>query len=130
MFPVERPAVLNDLARKMRGYPLGDNEGSLLKLLNEDTITDIARNTWKNLWIHFITSGTASAGIIAIFMIIHIIKAIIDIIIQGYTLHAVYGWSIHLLGALWSSVTYLLKHIARRPTNSNDIELGEMQPTE
>ena len=68
--------------------------------------------------------------IFIIFMIIHLIKAIIDIIIQGYTLNAVYGWSIHLLGALWSSVTYLLIHIARRPNDSNDIELGEMQPME
>ena len=63
-------------------------------------------------------------------MILHLIKAIIGIIIQGCTLHAVYGWSIHLLGALWSSVTYLLIQIARRPTVSNDIELGEIQTTE
>ena len=106
----------------MRGHSLSDNERSLLKILNEDVITTIATNTWNKLWTHFITFGTASAGIIAIFMIIHLIKAIIDII-QGYTLHAVYGWCIHLLGALWSSVTFLLIHIARRPTVSNDIEL-------
>ena len=130
MLPVERPVVLNDLAREMRGHPLGDNEGSLLKLLNEDVITTIASNTWNKLCTHFITFGTASAGIIAIFMIIHMITVIIDIIIQGYTLHAVYGWSIHLLGALWSSVTYLLIQIARRPTVSNDIKLGEIQTTE
>ena len=80
--------------------------------------------------IHFITFGTASAGILAIFMIIHLIMTIIDIIIQGYTLHAVYGWSMHLLGALFSTVTYLLIHIASRPTVANNIELGEIQITE
>ena len=63
-------------------------------------------------------------------MIIHLIETIIDIIIQGYTLYAVYGWSIHLLGALWFSVAHLLIQLARRPTDSNDIELREMQPTE
>ena len=47
MFPVERSAVLNDIAREIRGHPLGDNEGRLLKLLNEDAITKIASNTWK-----------------------------------------------------------------------------------
>ena len=52
MFPVERPAVLNDLAREMRGHPLGDNEGSLLKLLNEDVITTIASNTWNKPTFH------------------------------------------------------------------------------
>ena len=132
---MERPAVLYDLASEMRGHPLGDNEGSLLKLLNEDVIIEIASNTWNKLLTHFITFGTAITGIIAIFMIIELIKAIIIyiysyIIIQGYTLHAVYGWSIHLLGALWSSVTYLLIHIARRPAASNDNELGEIQLTE
>ena len=90
----------------------------------------IASNTWNKLWTHFIPSGTASAGIIAIFMTIHLIKTIIHIIIQGYTLYAVYGWSIHLLGALWISVTYLLIHIARGPTVSNDIEPREIQLTE
>jgi len=37
-----------------------------------------------------------------------IIRLIIDIIVHEYALHIVYGWSIHLLGALWSSVANLL----------------------
>ena len=130
MFPVERSAVLNDIAREIRGHPLGDNEGSLLKLLNEDAITKIASNTWNKMWSHFITFGTASAGIIAIFIIFHFLKAIVDIIIQGYTLHAVYGWSIHLLGALWSSVSHLLLHLAKAPNKPDDIEMGDMEAAE
>ena len=69
MFPVERPAVLNDLARE-------------------------------------------SAGIIAILTIIHIIKITVDIILQAYAIHSVYGWSLHLLGALWTSVTHFLISLA------------------
>ena len=82
MFLVERPAVLNDLAREMRGHPMGDNEGSLLKLLNEDVVSKTANDTWNKMWSHFITFGTASPGIIVIFTIFHLIKILIDIIIQ------------------------------------------------
>jgi len=48
----------------------------------------------------------------AIFIIIRLIKLIVDTIIHGYTLYTVYGWSI-LLGALWSSVANLLLHLRR-----------------
>ena len=37
-FPVERSAELNDIAREMRGYPLTNKEGSLVKLLNVDVV--------------------------------------------------------------------------------------------
>ena len=43
---------------------------------------------------------------------------IADIIINGYALHSVYGWSIHLLGALWDSVTNLLLHLGKPGTNT------------
>ena len=127
MFPIERPAVLNDVAREMQGHQLTDSEGSILKLLNEDAIEKLVDSTWDRMWSRFLTFGTVSAGIIAIMMIIHLIKAVVDIIIQGYALHSVYGWSIHLLGALWSSVSHLLLHLAKptpRPTVET-IELGE-----
>ena len=107
MFSVEQPAVLSDLAREMRGYPLGNNEGSVLKLLNENAITEIAKNTWEKLWTHYIIFGTANAGIIAILMTIHLINAKIDIIIQGYTLLAIYG-----ITPFWSFMefSYLSTH--------------------
>ncbi|KYN28505.1 hypothetical protein ALC57_02076, partial [Trachymyrmex cornetzi] len=39
----------------------------------------------------------------------------IDTIIHGYALHSMYGWSMHLVGAVWSSVTHLLLHFGRSP---------------
>ena len=130
MFPVERPAVLNDLAREMRGHPLGNSEGSLLKLLNENAMEKIIENTWTRVWTKFLTFGTISAGIIAILTIIHIIKITVDIILQGYAIHSVYGWSVHLLGALWTSVTHFLIYASRRPENTNDIEMGNTSATQ
>ena len=88
MFPVERPAVLNVLAREMRGHPLGNSEGSLLKLLNENAMEKIIDNTWTRIWTKFLTFRTISAGIIAI---LTIIKITFNIILQGYAIHSVYG---------------------------------------
>lgn len=46
-----------------------------------------------------------------IMIIIQLLKLMIDTVIRGYTLHSIYGWSIHLLGALFASITALLVHI-------------------
>ena len=117
MFPVEKTALLNDLAREMIGHPLSNNEGALIKFLNDEAVEKIIESTWSKMWTRFITSGTFSGGIIAIIMLIKFVKTLIDIIIQGYALRSVYGWSIHLLGAIWSSVTNLLLHLAKNLIN-------------
>ena len=70
------------------------------------------------MWSKFMTFGTISAGVIAIIMILQFCKLLIDTVIRGYTLHSIYGWSIKLLGAIFSSITSLLIHMG----TSSDIE--------
>ncbi|EZA47381.1 hypothetical protein X777_16275 [Ooceraea biroi] len=43
-----------------------------------------------------------------------------DTVIHGYALHTIYGWSVHLLGALWDSVTNLIIHIANKPRTQTE----------
>lgn len=74
----------------------------------------LAESAGKRIWKGFITFGSASAGVLAIFVIVRVTKLVIDTIIHGYALHSVYGWSIHLLGAIWSSITNLLLHTGGR----------------
>ena len=83
MFPVEKPSLLNDVSREMHGHFTTNNEGTLSKLLNEDSMAKIVESTGTRLWEKFMTLGTASAGIIAIFVILQVIKMIIDIMING-----------------------------------------------
>jgi len=113
MFPVERPSTLNTIARGAMGHSIPSGSISIANLLDEQSLERIAESTGRRLWKGFITFGSASAGIMAIFIIIRVIKLIVDTIIHGYALHTVYGWSIHLLGALWSSVANLLLHLGR-----------------
>ena len=135
MFPVEKPSLLNDVAREMHGHITTNNEGTLSKLLNEDSMAKIVESTGTRLWEKFMTFGTASAGIIAISIILQVIKMIIDIMINRFLLHRVYRWSIHMVGAVWDSVTQCLIQLGRRTTKptpakrykvQNDIELGQI----
>ncbi|KYQ60097.1 hypothetical protein ALC60_00859 [Trachymyrmex zeteki] len=107
--------MLNTLARGVLGGSIQPGTVSITNLLDEDSLNRIAESAGARLWAGFITFGSASAGILAIFIIIRIIKLIIDTIIHGYALHSMYGWSMHLLGAVWSSVTHLLLHLGRSP---------------
>ena len=104
MFPVEKPAILNILARGIHGLPVANQAGSMLNLLNEETLTKMAENFWVKTWSKFITFGTACAGVIGILLIFHLLKTAIDVVIRGYTLYTLFGWSLHLLGALSSSI--------------------------
>lgn len=113
MFPVDRPAMLNIIAHGAMGGNVPPGTISLSNLLDEQSLDRIAEGAGRKLWRSFVSFGSASAGVLAIFVIIRSIKLIIDTIIHGYALHSIYGWSLHLLGAIWSSLTNLLLHMGR-----------------
>lgn len=114
MFPIEKPSMLNTIAKGAMGERIPSNSVSLLNLLDEGSLERIAESAGARAWRGFVTFGSASAGVLAIFVILRITKLVIDTIIHGYALHSMYGWSVHLLGAIWSSVTHLLLHLGGR----------------
>ena len=129
-FPLEKPALLNTIARGMIGKATVNQGGSLVNLFNQEEMEKLAEGAWDHLWAKFISFGTISAGILAIVMMFQFIKLIIDTIIRCYTLHSVFGWSIRLLGAVCASVTHLFIHLANTnpTTTQTDIEKGETRP--
>ena len=132
-FPMERTGLLNDLALGMQGHPVAhDSHGSIMRLLDEDVVSKLAESTWEKVWRKFTTFGTVSAGVIAMLLIIRVFKIFVDIAIRGYTLHTVYEWSLHLLGAIWSSIAHLLLQLHRGNENIiPDVESQiPMQPNE
>lgn len=120
MFPMEKPSMLNTIARGAMGQPIPEGSVSISKFLDEDTLNKIAENTGERLWKGFISFGSASAGILGIFIVVRLAKLIIDTLIHGYALHSVYGWSVHLLGAIWTSVTNVLLHLGRAANEEQD----------
>lgn len=101
-------------------------------LLDEELFGKMIESFWSRTWNKFTIFGNTVAGILGIFLAIKVLKGVIDTILQGYALHSVYGWSLKLLGAIFTSVTQLLLHLATRdesrPETNNDIEARECIP--
>ncbi|KAM0730290.1 hypothetical protein ACS0PU_004167 [Formica fusca] len=115
MFPAERPAVLNSIARGVMGRSASIQGGSISNLLDKSVVEKIAISTWQKFWNKFLIFGDISAGIMGNYLSVTIFKLILDTIVHGYALHTVYGWSIYLIGAIWDSLTQLLLHLRRAP---------------
>jgi len=79
----------------------------MINLFDDQTLEKIAESAGARLWRGFTTFGSASAGVLTIFILIRLIKLIVNTIIHGYALHSVYGWNLHLIGI------HLLLHLAR-----------------
>ena len=58
MFPVERSSLLNHVSVEIHGHTLASHNGTLMKLMNEDTIEKIVESTWDRLWKKFMTHRT------------------------------------------------------------------------
>jgi hypothetical protein len=112
MFPAEKTAVLNTIARGAAGKAIVPGTVNVLVIMDETTLTAIAKNAASKLWNGFIEFGTFSALILGIFIILKIIKTIVGIVIHGYQLRETYGmWNRSRLGAICGSVTHLLLYI-------------------
>ena len=133
-FPLEKPALLNSLARGMTGTSTVNPGGSLLNLFNQEEIEQLAKSAWRRLWHRFISFGTVSAGVIPILIILQLLKMFIDAIIRcytlrSYTLHSIFGWSMHLLGACFASITQMLLTLRRdEDPEERELEIMERQP--
>ena len=131
MFPVQKSAFLNDIAREINGQSIDGEEGTMGKLLNENSVKKLVESTWMKVWEKLVSFGTASAEIIGILFIIQTIKTIVSLVINGYALHQVFGFSFHLLGAIWTGLTHLL--ISRNNQNSRndpiDVEAARLPST-
>ena len=113
MFPMEKSALLNTIARQMSGQE--DIQSEAIKgILTEKTIWHIIQHGWDIFIEKLIACGSISAAIIMVIIIGQAIKLIIDTIIRGYTLHAIYGFSIHIVGAIFSSITHLLIQLGNK----------------
>ena len=114
MFPMEQPALINSFAKAATGHRIPHSGITISNLLDEDALSKIASSAGERIWGGFLTFGTASAGILGVWIVFKAIKLLIDTIIHGYTLHSIYGWSLHLLGAVCSSITHLLLYLGKR----------------
>ena len=140
LFPMEKPSVLNKIALGMSGRTINRQGMSLMGFFDEDLLEEIAENTWRKIWSNFLAFGSASAGFIGIILICRLIKLLIDTVVHGYAIYSLYGFSVHLIGSVWNSITQLLIHLGQdrkyrrniEDKNDEDVEENrqdEVEPT-
>ena len=110
MFPIERIAVLNAVALGMLNGKNVTDEIDIEAFLRPEHLEGAIQGFMSKIWNKFLIFGSTSAGIFAIFLLIKIIKFGLDTVLHGIALHEIYGFSFHLLGAIWDSLTQLLLH--------------------
>ncbi|OXU16632.1 hypothetical protein TSAR_013300 [Trichomalopsis sarcophagae] len=118
-FPAERHAYIEEVARRLSDKSAYSSSIDFGNLVDQKSLKKIVQNAFKNIWNGFTEFGIVSAGIMGIITIFSILKLVFNIFIHGYTLHSIYGWSIHLLGALFGSVTHLLVTLSKK-TDENE----------
>lgn len=105
IFPVDRPAVLNNIARGITGEQI--KQYGLLNILSMEEIRKFARQACTTIWEDITSFGTVSAGIIGVLMICHIIGKMTDGLCNGYMLYEVFGWSFKLIATLSGALTQI-----------------------
>lgn len=136
-FPIEKQAILNILARTTARQPTNRRGYTIYDLFDPETIHKIAASSRTTLWEGFLRFGSISSGIIGILAACHVIKVFVSLLIRGYTLHNIFGWSFRILGALFSSTTNLMIYLSQRamgtaytPASPVEAELNTIVPTE
>ena len=125
MFAVEKPAILNNFARGLTGNPTYTETG----ILNYFTSTseNITNFLWEKFKEKYWEFSIYSAGIIMIIILTHLCIEIFNAILRAHTLHSIFGWSIYLLGAVFSSVTHLLILLNKRAQDRQKEQNVELQ---
>lgn len=103
MFPIKEPVEIIPFTY-MTARSVNSQDSSISNLLDEKA-QKITGLTWAEILDLMETFGRACAAIIGFLFICRVIKFAGDIIVRGYTLHRVHGWSIHLLRAISDSRT-------------------------
>jgi len=113
---MEKPSMMNTIARAAMRQRIPERNISMMNLLDEQSLDKIVESAGTHLWKGFITFRSASAGILAgiVFIIVRLIKLIIVTIIHGYALHSIsIRCGIHPVAAIWSSVIHLFFHLGK-----------------
>ena len=118
LFPIKKKTIVNTITRSTQSSN-SVKDDFMKNFLTEIKLTNIAENTWKKIVEKYEEYGMIISGIIMTLVISQFIKIMIGLIIRGCALHALYGWSMKLLGAFFSSVTHLLVVLNKENTTQN-----------
>lgn len=111
VFHIQRESIANELARKIAPRAHEGTSVEFGELMDEARLEGFVGNFMNKAWTDFQKFGIVCAGTIGVLMIFQLLKLIVDSIIRGIAIYKIYGFTIHILGALLGSLTHLLTTI-------------------
>lgn len=130
MFPANRPAILNVLARRVTGQKANSDYVSLNGLFDTEVLEKLTTSAWNKFWNKFTMYGNISAGIIMTFLIWKFGKSILSTLMNMFAIHSVFGCNVRLLGAFWSTLTNFWIHRRYHQDNQQNVRQEERQREE
>lgn len=127
MFPSERQAITNTIARSITGKTTNLQGLNLHYAFTAESMNRIVTNYAKKVWGWFYFFGNITSGFIGIWIGFKILKFAIDTVIHGWSLYRMFGFGIHLLGSFWGTVTNVMLHVLR-PKNEDKSKSDEPTP--
>jgi len=98
--------MLNIIARGDNAYQKYIDDESPGREITRQNRGECKNSALEEDWKGSVIFGLVNASVLTVFIIIWLIKLIIDIIIYGYVLYSIYGCRIYLLTAIWNSVIF------------------------
>lgn len=113
------------MARGTTGYVITQDDISIKNLLKTKRVKEMLEEKMENFWKKVMIFGTTVSSIIGIISILQILRMVINTFIHAHTPHEFYGWSIHLIAALFDALTYkLVRPKDAEKMRDDDIEYG------
>lgn len=128
MFPVEKHAALESLAQGITGNQYSPGSISITNLLTEKELKTLTKSLATKLWEKFALMGNITSGAIGAYLVFRLIKTTINIILNGISLHKVYGWSFHIISALWTTLANFLLNNKRNVGKQEEGNVSEVTP--
>lgn len=134
LHPAEKAAIENIIVQGSLGTNVNLQNVDITRIFTEKGMEAVTESIAHRLWGWFSTVGKISSGLVGIYVIWLCLKFIIDTLIHGRILYAIFGKSLYLMGALWSSITaYLIasrvhSHAPNKDSEQNIEEGTQLNP--
>nr|WAS28129.1 MAG: putative glycoprotein [Chuviridae sp.] len=123
LFPIEKVAVENTMARAFQGMNPDLQGGSWTKNLSVDDLSHLARDFVGRMWGYFSVLGTTISGLLGFYFLFRILKFVLEVFINALDIHKQLGWSWKMVACVWNTLTrFMLSTSSTRPLPATEEE--------
>lgn len=124
-FGLEHEAVPNIIHRRMENLPTDAQGYETTNIFNKMELQKLARSTAQLIWGWFTDIGLFFSSVIGFYVILKIIKYLINTVLNGLAIYKTFGCGITLIASVWNTLTLWLVH--RKMANKQTDPIKEQQ---